>query len=310
VPLPWEREVTGQPPLLEIVDGPGAAVEADDGARWRPLARVPLADDGAGGRRRLTEHRARRVQLDGRVLLGPFERREWVVDAADVVAAGRAVLGRAPADGAEPYELGSGDAADGLPAAELLVCSHGSRDQCCGSLGTSMYEALPAVLARSGAEVRHQRISHTGGHRFAPTAITFPDGYVWGHLSAELADVLVRRAEPPSALAAHCRGSSLFDGGPAQAADRAGLVEVGWAWADAARTTEVVGFDRPTMATTVRATALLPDGTLRAFESVVVPDRHIPTPTCGLIDGPEYKSEPVWRVERTDEVEPGSAAPR
>ena len=87
-------------------------------------------------------------------------------------------------------------------------------------------------------------------------------------------------------------------------AARAGLVEVGWDWADAARGVEVVGFDRTTMATTVRSSALLQDGSVRAVQSVVVPDRQIPTPTCGVIDGPEYTTDTVWRVERSDEVEP------
>ncbi|UDY37300.1 sucrase ferredoxin [Dermatobacter hominis] len=311
--LPWEREVTGQEPLASVAGGPTGAVEAGDGMRWRPLARVPLAADASAGRRRVTEHRARRVEVDGRVLRGPYERRDWVVDEADVVAVGRAVLGLDPVDGAEPFDPGATDGAiDGatdVPAAEVLVCTHGRRDQCCGSLGTSMYEDLVHVLAESGAQVRHQRISHTGGHRFAPTAITFPDGYAWGHLDAARTDLLVRRAEPPSLLAAHCRGTALFAGGPAQAADRAGLVELGWDWADAARGVEVVAFDRTTMATTVRATALLPDGSLRAFDSVVVPDRHIPSPTCGIVDGPEYGVDTVWRVDRTVEVEPVAASP-
>jgi hypothetical protein len=54
---------------------------------------------------------------------------------------------------------------------------------------------------------------------------------------------------------------------------------------------------------------LLDGGALRSFESVVVPDRQIPTPTCGIVDGPEYKSDTVWRVDRTDEVEPVLGAP-
>ena len=297
VPVPWEHEVTGQQPLRSIVDGLSGAV------RWRAFARVPVAADESAGRRRITEHRARVVDVGGQELRGPYERREWVVAESQVVVAGRSVLGMAPADGAVPFDR-DGAEVDDAPSAEVLVCTHGRRDQCCGSLGTSMFEELAHVVAASGASVRRQRISHTGGHRFAPTAITFPDGYAWGHLDAELTDLLVRRAEPPARFAPHCRGSALFAGGPAQAADRAGLVEIGWDWADAARGVEVVGFDRTTMATTVRSTALLQDGSVRAVESVVVPDRQIPTPTCGVVDGPEYKTDTVWRVERSDEVEP------
>lgn len=299
VALPWESEATGQEPIRSMVDAARVAGDVG-GPRWRMLARVPTAAHLADGRRRVSEHRATRRVVDGRELRGPFSRREWIVDERDVVALGRDLLG------------GRGDPrpdarSDPLVTSDLLVCTHGRRDQCCGSFGTAFVEHLGDVLAASGAEVDCQRISHTGGHRFAPTAIAFPDGYAWAHLDEPLADLLVRRARPVAQFAAHCRGSALFAGGPAQAADRAGLVEVGWAWADAARAVDVVGFDRTTMATTLQVTGVLVDGEVHRFDVVVVVDRQIPMPTCGIVDGPEYRTETVWRVDdvvRVDGADP------
>ncbi len=55
---------------------------------------------------------------------------------------------------------------------ELWVCTQGSHDVCCGSEGTAL--SLEANKNLPGVKVR--RVSHLGGHRFAPTAVTFPDG--------------------------------------------------------------------------------------------------------------------------------------
>lgn len=306
VAQPWEAEVTGQEPIRSIVDGPASVAHASDGSRWRALARVPSPADLAAGRRRVTEHRTATAIHDGTVHRGPFRRREWVIDVADVVALGRALLSDEQVDAPAPAAsapAGSPPSGSGPLDVDLLVCAHGRRDGCCGSFGTALHDHLAAVFGDSGAMVRRQRISHTGGHRFAPTAITFPDGYAWAHLDEELTDQLVRRAQPPARFAEHCRGSALFAGGPAQAADRAGLVEVGWAWADGARSVELTGFDRSTMATSLRAACLLADGSRRAVEVVVVPDRQIPMPTCGVIDGPEYRVETVWRVDAVTPVQ-------
>lgn len=45
----------------------------------------------------------------------------------------------------------------------LLVCTHGTRDRCCGTLGVKLVKAL------RGQGVEVWEVSHLGGHRFAPT---------------------------------------------------------------------------------------------------------------------------------------------
>jgi len=306
VGLPWASEVTAQSPLQEMISGPAGSVVGGNGDKWRVIARVPAPERAADGLRRITEHRVRRCEVDGLAMRGPFVSREWIVAPERVIPLGRAILGLGQLDGQPPVDPAELNDHVEPATMQLAMCTHGSRDTCCGGVGTHLYEALAGTFARSGATVRRERISHTGGHRFAPTAITFPDGYAWAHLDEATCELIVSRAEPPERCAEHCRGSSFLAGAPAQAADRAALVAVGWDWADAARGVQLAAFDRSTMSTTVRISGLLPDGQVRSFDVTSAPDRHIPSPTCGGIDRPEYKTDTVWRVDRVDEVDAAS----
>ncbi|MFN8608256.1 MAG: sucrase ferredoxin [Vulcanimicrobiota bacterium] len=69
----------------------------------------------------------------------------------------------------------------GAPAGEtLLVCTHGSRDACCGWLGVRLAGAL-----RQAGHQRVWEVSHIGGHRFAPTLWHLPEWRVYGRVNLE-----------------------------------------------------------------------------------------------------------------------------
>ncbi len=290
VPLPWEKDISLNEPFASLMDK-SASVAAPDGTRWRPMGIVaPDRDEGAPVR--VTAYESS-TGPDG---TGPYVRTEWSVPTERLVEVCGALLG-----GADRASFDDVAAPVDDDVVDLFVCTHGRRDSCCGSLGPGVHQELEGRLA-SDPRLRLGRCSHTGGHRFAPTALSFPDGYAWAHLTADVAERVARREGPPRDLAAHCRGTSLFDGGPVQAADRAGLVRVGWSWASGARRAEVVAFERDTLATTVRITGTPIDGPPRTFDVRVELERHIPAPTCGVVDGPEFKVEPVWRVAAADEL--------
>lgn len=59
----------------------------------------------------------------------------------------------------------------------ILLCTHGSRDRCCGILGGKLY----AQLAQLQPEWVWQS-SHLGGHRFAPTLLALPKGEMLGRV--------------------------------------------------------------------------------------------------------------------------------
>jgi hypothetical protein len=103
-----------------------------------------------------------------------------------------------------------------LPGAEpslpvLLVCTNGRRDVCCAVRGRPV--ALEAAAAAPG---RVWEASHTGGHRFAPTAVLLPHGATFARLDARACvDLLAaaERGEAPHRLLgpSHDRGLSALD---------------------------------------------------------------------------------------------------
>jgi hypothetical protein len=62
----------------------------------------------------------------------------------------------------------------------ILVCTHGSRDRCCGTLGGAIY-----AKAYKKAPKKIWQASHLGGHRFAPTLLVLPQGMMYGRIETE-----------------------------------------------------------------------------------------------------------------------------
>jgi len=107
------------------------------------------------------------------------------------------------------------------PVAAVLICTQGSHDVCCGAEGMDL-----AVAAGERLDVPVFRVSHTGGHRFAPTAMTLPDGRMWAHLSIEqLTTLMADGSSNGTELGPQCRGWWGADTGPAQMAERAAWVD-------------------------------------------------------------------------------------
>ncbi len=63
------------------------------------------------------------------------------------------------------------------PTNALLVCTNAKRDQCCAVLGRPL---AAAMVTASGSGTQVWETSHTGGHRFAPTFVSLPDGFLFG----------------------------------------------------------------------------------------------------------------------------------
>lgn len=168
---------------------------------------------------------------------------------------------------------------------DLLICSHGRRDRCCGSFGTALVSALTAGDRAGGgragraAGVRVWRTSHTGGHRFAPTAILLPEGTSWGLLDGEAVGAILERREPAAAWLKHYRGCSGLASPELQLLERAALDEIGWDVLDAAR----LGSASPGEDgwTQVRLVCSWPGGRRAEFSAEVGVERLVPIPDCG-----------------------------
>jgi hypothetical protein len=114
---------------------------------------------------------------------------------------------------------------------DILVCTHGSHDLCCGRFGYSLYEELrQEYAAASEGRLRVWRTSHLGGHRFAPNLIDLPEGRYWGHLKPESLENLILRNEPVSEMRRFYRGWAGLSGKFEQIAEREILVREGWEW--------------------------------------------------------------------------------
>jgi hypothetical protein len=80
----------------------------------------------------------------------------------------------------------------------LFVCTHGTRDRCCGTLG------VPLLLAARSIERRNVwEVSHLGGHRFAPTCLALPEWRTFGRVQPADAEALL--ASLDQADAEQCR---------------------------------------------------------------------------------------------------------
>jgi hypothetical protein len=71
-----------------------------------------------------------------------------------------------------------------IPKQDVLICTHGSHDQCCARYGNPFYAAAQKLIETMD-QVEVWRSSHFGGHRFAPTAMTFPDGRYYARLTID-----------------------------------------------------------------------------------------------------------------------------
>lgn len=115
------------------------------------------------------------------------------------------------------------------PSRAILVCTNAKRDQCCAVLG----RPLAASFARRSwpEPTAVWETSHTSGHRFAPTFVSLPDGYLFGGPDAEQRTV------------AACRGRSSLEPA-AQVAEVAVLQRLG---VDTPRPLEVTVIDECTV---------------------------------------------------------------
>jgi hypothetical protein len=256
-PLPWPRDIGDDPALAPLAEATRSASER--GERWRLQALVPDVPTEA---RRVIAYTLPNGSFDR------YERREAVV-AADDVAGVIALLVREPNS---PSVVRDDEDAD------LLVCTHGRHDVCCGAAGTALWKEL---VADSGlpSGVHVWRTSHTGGHRFAPTAIHLPTGTCWAWLDAETVKHVLRRDAPFGDVSAFYRGSCALASVEEQVVERAVLERVGWSWLDHRRAGRVLR--REGERAVVELDDEAPDGARGTWWAETRVTGRVPIPDCG-----------------------------
>ncbi|HXR70924.1 sucrase ferredoxin [Actinocrinis sp.] len=107
----------------------------------------------------------------------------------------------------------------------MLVCTNGKRDQCCAERGRALaLDLAQREAARDGVQssdvIDVWESDHLGGHRFAPTAVVLPTGYVYGRLDADAALAALDAARGGQVMIENARGRSTWSRA-GQAADLA-----------------------------------------------------------------------------------------
>jgi hypothetical protein len=102
-----------------------------------------------------------------------------------------------------------------------LVCTNGKRDRCCAVLG----RPLAAELVASGVAGAWE-VTHLGGHRFSPTLLVLPYGYVYGRAEAHTVKEVLHSVREDRIVVEGCRGNSAWER-PGQAAELAVRTAVG-----------------------------------------------------------------------------------
>jgi hypothetical protein len=276
-PLPWPKDVSEIAELAEAAADPRAMV----------MVVVPQQVDDLGTTR-VVHHR--------RVATHRFAGVDHVVPHADVPALLAALLDDALGDSSDRAS------AVGEAPPEVLVCGHGRRDPCCGRWGTLLH----AELAAHRPEVRVWRCSHTGGHRFAPTAITLPIGRAWAWADADLITGVVDRSAEVVDLVPHDRGSVALQMW-AQPVERALFEQQGWAWLDAEVVDVAVDVADDGRAAHVELGWRMPDGAAWSAIADVAVTRVVPVLVCG--EPPEAAKKSSLELEVTSLVVAGSERP-
>lgn len=282
LPLPWPKKIDGHPMLADVqTPTPGSTVSSTIlGIRSDDA----IAEDttGAGATTLRSTHRI--ICYERTTPFRGFERSEFIVERLDLAEAVTSLLA------GEADQLDADTRVDdGAAVEDLLLCTHGSRDRCCGQLGTLLHLELDCALPD---HVRLWRTSHTGGHRFAPTGILFPAGTAWSSLTAELTIDIVNQTIATERLTHHFRGNVGVSGRPAQIAEGHRFLESGWDWLRQVRTVSSDALDDH--GTPLHVASVQNGDEVVTFH--MREDASLPVPICG--EGTEHsvKSTPQLRI--------------
>jgi len=225
-PLPWRKDMYSTPGTMPSEVLALFALQSQqyrETGVWPPVYLFLIAPDAAYSRPGM-----RRVMLFQRDQphLAQFNRTEYHVPEAEAGPLVWALL-------AEPIAAATFDrwrVIGSEPLRDLLVCTHGTVDAACAKFGFPLYRHLRDTHASD--HLRVWRVSHFGGHVFAPTMMDMPTGHFWAYVEEAQATQIVRREGAVADLRSHYRGWAGLANGFLQAAERDMWLREGWGWFD------------------------------------------------------------------------------
>lgn len=124
---------------------------------------------------------------------------------------------------------------------DILVCTHGTIDAACAKFGYPLYKHMRDTYAHENLRV--WRVSHFGGHVFAPTLMDMPTGHYWAYIENEQAAQLIHREGDVSTLRQHYRGWAGLNDSFQQTAECELWQKQGWAWFDYPKSGDIISQD-------------------------------------------------------------------
>jgi len=183
------------------------------------------------------------------------------------------------------------------PVRDIVICTHGSNDQCCARYGNPFYrQALSTTSQLSLDQVRIWKTSHFSGHRFAPTAIDFPEGRYYGRLDpASFASILTRTGD------IHClkqvyRGWGILPD-PLQVLERELILRHGWDWFNYRAACQVLEQHEDDGWSRVELSFLAPNGSGGRYRADVVEDQDKTLYLKGECSSTEVYRTPQYTLE-------------
>jgi hypothetical protein len=271
-PLPWKLDMMQKAGALPqtVIDLLALWLQeyyAGKGYPHRPLVVAPDPEYSREGYRRVMFY----TRPEG--AFAEYEKTEYCVpdaDAGDLIRAwyqDRGCLSQF-----EQYRTPDADV-----TRDILICTHGTVDAACAKFGYPLYKYMRDHCA-SGA-LRVWRVSHFGGHVFAPTLMDMPHGSYWAYIDRAQADQIAQRSGDVAALDGHYRGWAGVEDGFMQAAESVLWQMHGWDWFNWRKSGQIIASDdaeQPSWAD-VQIRYTTPEGKTGAYDVRMEVQQYIET---------------------------------
>ncbi|MEH2215459.1 sucrase ferredoxin [Nostoc sp.] len=156
---------------------------------------------------------------------------------------------------------------------DIFICTHGSRDKCCAKFGNPFYRQAKNIVKGLGMNnVRIWQSSHFGGHRFAPTAIDFPEARYYARLDSESFSSILTRTGNLEFIKHIYRGWAILPEA-AQVLEREMILISGWQWLTYKVDYQIIQQSENGEFNRIKLNFLKPDGSLGSVKADVLVDK-------------------------------------
>ena len=183
---------------------------------------------------------------------------------------------------------------------DIFVCTHGSRDVCCASFGFPIYTKLKNKLQKSAdTSTRVWRISHIGGHRYAPNVIEMPSGRVWSRFAVDDIEGIFEKQYTVGEVEPFYRGLIGLNTAYEQIMETKLLLQNGWDWVDTVFKSKIIE-SKDDKATVQFETSKSNNSGKSLYQATIEVDGYVQTIQCRT--GVETKKEPQYKMVVFDKL--------